>query len=165
MKIGILSETHGKTKRLKLALSLFAARGVDAIVHCGDIGAVECIEMLGKTGVATYAVLGNMDRHPQLLIEAAQKCGVRLDWEVVEVPLGDGEFLVATHGHDEKILDELIHGQQFPYVCCGHTHRRSDKMHGKVRVINPGALHHSRKGGPSFAILDTKTGLLEFIEL
>ncbi len=37
MRIGLLSDSHGKTRKLRTALELLAQHKVDAIVHCGDI--------------------------------------------------------------------------------------------------------------------------------
>ena len=165
MKIGILSDSHGKAERMAAALEIFSDRGVDAIVHCGDAGSVECIAMLGVAGVAACAVAGNMDRRRKRAMAAtAQRCGVAFSTSFVEV--GGGQFLVATHGHDAALLDELIAGEQFLYVCHGHTHRVRDERVGKVRVINPGALAHPRDPRhPTVAILDTETDALEHIDL
>ncbi len=167
MKIGILSDSHGKAQRLAAALEVFSDRGVDAIVHCGDAGSVECIEMLGVAGAAACAVAGNMDRRrTRAMAAAAERCGVAFATSFVEVPLGGGQFLVATHGHDAGLLAELIAGEQFPYICHGHTHRVRDERVGKVRVINPGALAHPRDPHyPTVAILDTDTDAVERIAL
>lgn len=162
MRIGILSDSHGKGRTLRKALTALSRRGAEAIVHCGDLGSVECIEMLGEACVPSYVVAGNMDRHTDRLADAAQRCGVAFHWEAIEVPLGDGQFLVATHGHDERILSEMIRGEQFPYVCHGHTHRVRDDRFGPVRVICPGALCHPRHPRyPTAALLDTERDQLD----
>ncbi|MDY6914256.1 MAG: YfcE family phosphodiesterase [Planctomycetota bacterium] len=166
MKIGIVSDSHGKTDRLRRAVELFASRGVEAIVHCGDILSAECIELLGDATVSAYVVVGNMDRHVDSLAATAKKRGVHFGWETIELPLANGEYLIATHGHDDKLLNELIAGGQFPYVCFGHTHRPGDKRLGRVRVINPGALRHPRRPHrPTVAVLDTDTDTLDLIEV
>lgn len=166
MKIGIVSDSHGKTKRLAAALELLAQRGVEAIVHCGDVSGAAAVELLALADAEAYVVAGNMDRHIERLAETAEKCGVHFAWETIEVPLPDGRHLIATHGNDPLVLGALIVGQQFPYVCHGHTHRRRDERIGQVRVINPGALHHPRgHQGPAVAILDTEMDDLEWIEL
>jgi len=166
MKIGIASDSHGRCDRLKAALEAFAGRDVDAVVHCGDVCGAKCMELLGRCGMDAYVVAGNMDRHVATLAQAARQYGVNFAWEVIEVPLGGGEHLVATHGNDEQILGELIADQQFPYVCHGHTHRQRDERHGRTRVINPGALWHPRQPHrPTAAVLDTETDRLDWIEL
>jgi len=163
MKIGIVSDSHGRSARLASALKALIAGGAETIVHCGDVGSVECVELLGSTGAAAYMIPGNMDRHPERLEEAARRCGVNFAWEVITVPIGENKYLAAAHGHDGGVLDKLIAAGQFPYVCHGHTHSRRDTRIGDVRVINPGALHNARRY--TAALLDTDAATLEYIEI
>ena len=166
MKIGIVSDSHGKAKRLAAALKTLADRQVEAIVHCGDVGSIQCVELLAATGVPAYLVPGNMDRHVERLQAAAESGGVHFAWEVVTVPIGQGRQLAVTHGNDEGVLQELIREQQFPYICRGHTHSASNERIGNVRVINPGALHHAqRPHTPTVAVLDTQADTVEHFKV
>ena len=166
MKIGILSDSHCKTKRLARAIELLVDRGAEAIVHCGDIGHADDMAVLGAAPVPTYAVAGNMDHKVSRLEAAAEAAGVQVCSEVVEVPIGADQFLVATHGNDEAVLAELIGAEQFPYVCHGHTHRARDERIGPVRVINPGALRHYKvPHRPVAVLLDTHSDTLEVIDV
>ena len=166
MKVGIVSDSHGRESRLAAALEVLVARGAEVVVHCGDIGSVECVWCLGAAGVPAYAVAGNMDRHADVLAAAAVQCGVNFSEAAVEVPLGDGSYLAATHGADQDLLAELTCGGQFPYVCHGHTHRARSERIGGTRVINPGALAHGRKPRrPTAALLDTDTDTVEHIRV
>ena len=152
--------------RMKAGMEAFAERRVEAIVHCGDVGSVACVEQLAAVGVPAYMVAGNMDHHLDRLDSAAAGCGVDFHWEVIEVPIGDGRHLAATHGHDEAVLAALIEGGQFPYVCHGHTHRPRDERIGHVRVINPGAIRHPCRGyRPTAAVLDTNADTFELFEV
>ena len=130
-------------------------RGAEAVVHCGDIGDAACLKALAHGGQAVYAVSGNTDRNVAQLAQAAAEAGIEFHWEVVEVPLSDGRFLVATHGHDRELVNGLLLGRQFPYVCLGHSHQPRDERFGPVRLINPGALHRAVKY--TVALLDTAT--------
>ena len=167
MKAGIVSDSHGHVEPLSRAIELLAARGAEAIVHCGDLGSVASLAPLADAPVHAYAVGGNTDG-PCLagLMHAAAAAGVTFSPQTVEVPLGDGRLLVAVHGHNEPLLEELVLGGQFPYVIHGHTHRCADQTFGSVRVICPGSLAHPR--GPKYptvAILDTESDTLRFIEV
>ena len=166
MKIGIISDSHGKKRRLKAALEILRERGMDAVVHCGDLGSEECVRLLAAAGVPAYAVAGNMDKHADLLEETARGCGVNFSHRQIEVPIGGGQHLVATHGNSAEVLNELVFGGQFPYVCHGHSHRVRDERYGRVRLINPGALRSPRAPRhPTVAMLDTQADALEFIEV
>ena len=130
MRIGILSDSHGHDDVLARAIDMLVARGAEAIVHCGDIGTEACLEPLVASPVPAYAVGGNMDRHLPALAHRLTRGALTFHPRTVEVPLGGGKFLIATHGHDEHLLAELVTGAQFPYVCHGHTHRVADRRAG-----------------------------------
>lgn len=166
MKIGIVSDSHGGVSRLKTGLEILLSRGAEAVVHCGDVSTLAAVEALGQLPVPTYLVLGNMDRHGAELVAVGRECGVRAEWETVEIPLGDGRHLIATHGHDESLLGELIAGEQFAYVCHGHTHCTRDETFGKTRAINPGALAHPKNPRyATVALLDPDLDTVEHIRV
>ena len=78
----------------------------------------------------------------------------------------DRKYLAATHGKDELLLDELIRGEQYRYVCHGHTHRMSDHRINSTRVLNPGALYHPRGGsGRTAMLLDTDTDTVKIMSV
>jgi len=161
MRIGILSDTHGDATQLSRALEIFSHHQVQAIVHCGDVGSIECLRLLAGAAPNVYVVAGNTDRHIEQLADEAGSLGVNFAWETVQMPLDDGKALVATHGHDENLLGELIADRQFRYVCHGHSHKIRDERVNGVRVINPGALHRAKVH--TVALLDTANDVLEHI--
>jgi putative phosphoesterase len=162
VRIGILSDSHGQIKRLQAAIDALRAAGAEVLVHCGDLGSVQCLSALATCGLESYAVAGNMDRPVEVLGTAAGG-GVHFDREVVTVPLGDGRTLAATHGHDAALLRRLVSSGRHAYVCCGHAHKFSDERKDGVRVINPGALHHARPY--TVALLDTSTDELRVLKV
>ncbi len=166
MKIGIISDSHGRTKLLRAALDELLNRDAEILVHCGDIGGPEAIEILAATELPVFIVAGNTDARFEQFEQLSDRLGVNYSSEVAEVPIGQGKFLAATHGHDQTVLCELIEDHQFPYVCHGHTHCFRDETIAGIRVINPGALHHPRNPRfPTVALLDTDTDLVERIDL
>ncbi|MFP4355955.1 MAG: metallophosphoesterase family protein [Phycisphaerae bacterium] len=168
MKIGILSDSHGNLERLEKAVSLLAEQQAEALVHCGDIVEPESFEVLASADVPAYAVAGNMDKQTEPLSQAAERTGVHFSPSAIEVPLGNGRFLVALHGDDETRLEEYIRSQQFPYVCHGHTHRVRNEQYDQARVINPGALYKPKgpaRGQPTCVLLDTESDSVAVIEV
>jgi len=163
MKIGIVSDSHGKVRRLAEAVELLRQRGAEAIVHCGDIGSPQCLEVLGRAGVPAYAVAGNMDRHLERLRQEASRSGVHFSDETVLVPLSDSRYLAATHGNQPQAIEALLAEGRFAYVCCGHTHRPRNERVGTTRIVNPGALHHAHPR--TVALLDTETDAVEHLRL
>jgi putative phosphoesterase len=167
MRIGILSDTHGKTKRLQKALELLTQNDAEAVVHCGDILSAEEVQVLGGFPGLAYLTAGNMDRHAvESIAESAESLGVMFAADFLSVPLRDGRELIATHGHLEELLDDLIRSGQYAYVCHGHTHYRRDERVGPTRVINPGALYHAKdRQGESVCLLDTDKDTVEFLKI
>lgn len=165
MKIGVLSDSHGKLRLVLAAGKTFVERGVEAVVHCGDIDSVECLEALAGAAPAVYAVPGNVDAHQvEALRRAAGEAGIIFADSALVIPLGDGERLAATHGHDAQLLHRLITSGEFAYVCCGHTHKARDEQIGPTRILNGGALARPKHPHyPAVLILDTSADTVELL--
>lgn len=63
MKIGILSDTHTKVKKAKEAIDMLMDEGAEFLIHAGDIGKVETLELLKESYLKYVAVYGNNDAH------------------------------------------------------------------------------------------------------
>jgi len=119
--IGLISDTHGLMRPQALA----ALRGVDAILHAGDIGGTAILTALGEVAPVT-AVRGNNDMG---------------DWawkipETVTVSFGT----VAVHMlHDLSQLDLDPTTTGIRVIVSGHSHRPLNRWDGKVLYINPGS--------------------------
>lgn len=165
MRIGLLSDSHGRSDRLRKAVTMLQQQGVDGIVHCGDLCDASDIDILAEAGCRVWLVAGNMDRsgYPALM-QRADNGRVEIAEDFFAVSIDDGRHLAATHGHREDLLDELIRGGQYAYVCHGHTHRQRDERYGPTRVINPGALFHPRgTKDKTIALLDTHSDTIDWL--
>ncbi len=167
MLIGIISDTHGKTKRLAKAMRLLEERGVDVLVHCGDIVSPKCVEQLAKWSGDVYLVAGNMDRpHLDEIERIAEENNIHFARNFITVPLENDTYLAATHGHLETLMVEWLEHERFEYVCHGHTHCRRDERFGTTRVLNPGALNNPKDPKHhTIIILDTEFDTVEEIEV
>jgi putative phosphoesterase len=158
MLVGIMSDSHGRQRAVRAALALFDARGVSHVVHCGDVGGqVVFDELVGRS--VTF-VWGNTDVPSGGLLAYLATVGVRPPRSVPETLRLDGKTLAVYHGH-EPGFDEAVRGTRFDYLLHGHTHERRDERSGRMRVINPGALH--RASPHTVAVLDTAADALEFL--
>lgn len=120
-EIGVISDTHGLVRPEALA----ALRGVDRIVHAGDIGSADVLARL-ETIAPVSAVRGNNDRGPWA--EALPLTDV--------VPIGDVS-LYLLHDLHELDLEPRVAG--FAAVISGHSHQpRMDEKDG-VLYLNPGS--------------------------
>lgn len=162
MKIGIVSDSHGKTNRLRKALAALAERGAEAIVHCGDVGSRDCIAALAEADLPAHVVAGNMDRNLRRLAAEARRAGVHFEEDTIVIPLGGKGSLAVTHGNRGEALEQLLAGGRFAYVCHGHTHERRDERIGSTRVIGPGAITGR---SPTAALLDSDADTVEFLRV
>ncbi|NQU41374.1 MAG: metallophosphoesterase family protein [Lentisphaerae bacterium] len=166
MRIGVVSDSHGKRGALKNALALLVSKHIDAVLHCGDLCCTSCLRLLDKLDVPAWLVAGNMDSHLDGLDHAVERSAVTFSYSSVEIPLENGAYLVATHGHDEALLASLIGGEHFPYICHGHTHRARDERVGSTRIVCPGALCGPRHPSfPTVALLDTSEDRVTFFNI
>lgn len=156
-KIGVLSDSHGQTTRVREALRVLAARGATLFLHLGDLGDGVLDEL---AGLECHIVFGNCD-NARSLDQYARDIGLHVHHPggIVEV---DGTRIGITHGHLIEELERLFLSG-VDVILHGHTHERSDAMVDGVRVINPGALHRARP--LTVALFTPSTGELETIVL
>ena len=159
MKLGIMSDSHGRVTEVRRALAVLDGAGAEVFVHCGDVGGLEVLEELA--GRHCWFVWGNMDR-PQPTWRTHPRVS-ELPWPrgQVEITLA-GKRIAVCHGH-EPGLRHIISCGKYDYVLHGHTHQREDYLVGPTRVVNPGALH--RAALHTVAVLDLDNDRLEFLGL
>src|SRR3954471_4134576 len=139
-------------------MDLLRRNRAEFFIHCGDVGSERVLDHLA--GVPSAFVFGNTDWDRAALARYAQSIGVACHPSLAELELGGKKFAV-THGDDFKLRQRLLAEQRHDYLLQGHTHLRADQRVGKVRVINPGALHRARE--KTVALLDTDAGRLTFL--
>jgi putative phosphoesterase len=148
MRIGILSDTHGKLR--PEVLEAFAR--VDHILHGGDVGRAELLDELERLAPVT-AVYGNVDG-----LDVRQRCP-----RVARVEL-EGLFVAVTHGDQfGSPTPEILH-RELPdadVIVYGHTHRPLLELVDKtVTVMNPGSAGAARFGiSPSVGIMELEVGI------
>ena len=134
--VGVVSDTHG----LLRPEAVRALRGVERIVHAGDVGSASVLEELGAIA-PVVAVRGNNDRGAWAAKLPAT--------EVVEV---DGALLYVIHDLAELDLDPAAAG--FHAVVSGHSHRPKIERRDGVLYLNPGSIGPRRFTLPiAFALL------------
>lgn len=159
MKIAVVSDTHSRTATIAQALAIIVARGIDLIIHCGDI---EDDDAVRAFPAHTHFVYGNCDYDRNAIREAIEEIGAKLHEPFGHLEIA-GKTIGFIHGDDKRLLDDLIASEAFTYVFHGHTHIPKDERIGPTRVINPGALYRARP--KTFVILDVVTGKIESIPM
>lgn len=160
MKIGVLSDNHGRLGPVRKALQVFDDWRVEAVVHCGDLCRLETLELFA--GRTCWFVWGNMDTPEPAWRPMVEAIGAHWPERIPVLIEADGKTIAVCHGH-ERVFDEVCQTQRYDYVLHGHTHRQADHREGRTRIINPGALH--RAATKTVAILDTVEDELHFLEI
>lgn len=159
MILGIISDTHDQVPRTIEAIRLLKEAGVSTIIHCGDVTCTAILDLF--EGIPTHVVLGNNDDDDELRLAAQSIDGIHFLGHSGLLELG-GKRIGVTHGHMHKNVRDLF--LEVPdYLLTGHSHLAMDEMHGKIRRINPGALHRARRY--SVATLNLQTDDLQFLPI
>lgn len=145
MLVGLISDTHGLVRRQALA----ALRGVDLILHAGDVGRTAVLDELAHVA-PVRAVRGNVDDPfdetlaDELVLELA------------------GHSVRVTHGHElgSPAPDRLLAVYPEDVIVCGHTHVALAHREGKRLVVNPGSAGPRRFClVPGVALLRLRAGV------
>jgi uncharacterized protein len=121
LTVGVISDTHGLLRPEAVA----ALRGVDRILHAGDVGTAEVLAAL-KAIAPTTAVRGNVDHGA---------------WATA-LPLTDvvrlgGVDVYMLHDLGALDLDPVAAG--FAAVISGHSHQPKAEWRRGVLFLNPGS--------------------------
>jgi uncharacterized protein len=142
-RIGIISDTHG----LLRPDALTALRGVDHILHAGDVGDPTILDQL-RTVAPVTAVRGNIDVHG----------------ECSRLPATEA---VTLHGHtfymlhDRHALDLDPAAAGFAAVISGHSHQPLIEWRHEVLFMNPGSAGPRRFSLPiSLGLVTVRGGAL-----
>jgi uncharacterized protein len=119
--IGVISDTHGLMRPEALA----ALRGVEHILHAGDVGDVAILDALREIAPVT-AIRGNVD--------TSGACAELPARDVVE--LGGQLFYLVHSVHD---LDINAKAAGVVMVVSGHSHKAKVEVKDGVIYFNPGS--------------------------
>jgi putative phosphoesterase len=139
VRIGVISDTHG----LLRAEAVEALRGVEHILHAGDVGDFDIL--LTLKGIAPLmAIRGNVDIYGP--------CAELPETEAVELA---GKLFYLVHSlHD---LDINPKAAQVDVVVSGHSHKPGAERKEGVLYLNPGSAGPRRFNLPvSLAILEVR---------
>jgi uncharacterized protein len=150
MIVGVISDTHGLLRREVLDV----LRGVDRILHAGDIGAPGIVEDLARIAPVT-AIRGNIDVEPW--------ASHLPETELIELD----EFSIYML-HDLGKLDLKPEAAGIRVVIYGHSHHPKIDQRNGVLYFNPGSAGPRRFSLPvslGKLVLVGKKTQAELIEL
>jgi putative phosphoesterase len=119
--VGLVSDTHGLVR----AEALAALKGSEVIIHAGDIGKPEVLQLLRKIA-PVIAIRGNNDRDAW-----AQKIPDLLNLYINRVKIH------VIHNVNELAVNAAADG--FRAVVSGHSHKPGMATRDGVLFVNPGS--------------------------
>jgi putative phosphoesterase len=137
--VAVISDTHLPRGARRLPeLCVEALRGVDLILHAGDLSAASALAELRALGPPVHAVHGNADE-PALRATLPAELVV----EAEDARIGMVHIPGPAAGREERLV------RRFPAcdaVVFGHTHLPLVARHGRVWLLNPGSPTERRRG-------------------
>jgi uncharacterized protein len=126
MKLGVVSDTHGLLRPEVMP----ALRGVDQILHLGDVGDPAILEALAEIA-PVHAIRGNIDRS-----------GPNSRLPETDVLHFEGHYLYLLHDLQTLKLDPAA--AKFAAVLSGHSHQPRIEQKKGVLYFNPGSCGPTR---------------------
>lgn len=147
--IGVISDTHIPARANEIPTKVFEVfKGVDYIIHAGDVVRLEVIKQLEKIAPVT-AVHGNMD--PYEVREVFPKI---TSLEVYGWKIGVVHDSISPWKMGK--MREIAKENDFDVLIFGHTHRPFVKKDGGRLYINPGSPTNPFLTRPSVALLEIR---------
>jgi len=161
--IGVISDTHNNTPNIQAAVEIFRQKGVDTIIHCGDLSDPDQIWYF--EGFHLIYVFGNSDFSTSAITANLQVLNYDNIARSVYQGEVDGVPIAAVHGHISGYIYEFALKGTFKYVFHGHTHVKRQEQLGPTTIINPGPCGGKNSQFSSVCVIDLTTNQVEFIRL
>ncbi len=156
MKIGIMSDTHDRLDAVEKAIDLFNRKGVEHVLHAGDLVSPFVAPRFAKLKAKLHIVWGNNEGDREFIRVKFGEIGVTPLGNFAALKLG-GKKIALLHGTHEDVVNSLVKCGSYDVVVRGHNHR-AEIIRGKTLLINPGEVCGYLTGRQTVAILDL-TGL------
>ncbi len=133
IKIGVISDTHISHFEDLPGEPLQAFKGVDLILHAGDLVNLAILDGLKKIAPEVHAVWGNMD--PSGVKRALP------DAQIIQIK----QFRIGlTHGTGApfnlmKTVKEKFENEQIDCIVYGHSHSPRNEIRQGILYFNPGS--------------------------
>ena len=144
MKLCIVSDSHDRGDLLAAAVRAAAAKGAEAVIHCGDVIGTQTLRASLSAGLPIHVIHGNNLGDPVSLSRWARERPGMLDYHGADARLtlaGRRVFVVhyPEYGHAMACTGD------WDLVCCGHSHlagvSQVDHVRGgKTWLVNPGTV-------------------------
>ncbi len=134
MKIGVIADTHIPDRAKEIPQEILEAfKGVDMVLHAGDLVDSSVLDKLKAVCKDVRAVRGNMD-HDEVRKGLPEK-------EVIHA--GNYKIgIIHGYGNPNKLIDlvtEIFKNDNCDLIIFGHSHSALNEKRGKIIYFNPGS--------------------------
>lgn len=150
--LGIMSDSHDDLRSIRDAVAFFNDRGVDMVLHAGDIVAPGVITGFEELEAPLKVVWGNNDGDKVTLKHWFEKNNAEILGHYGDLEIS-GRRVFMLHGTNETIVESLAKNPDIDVVVRGHTHREDIKENPGL-VVNPGEVGGLLTGRRTVATLD-----------
>ncbi len=147
MLLGVISDTHGQLETTVAAVHIMKERGIQQVIHCGDVGGAAVVGLFQP--FVAHFVAGNCDSTLKLQM-AVEAAGQTFHGRVGRLHL-QGRKIAFLHGDSHLAFERLLAEDQWNLIAHGHTHVPQCRTLGQTLILNPGAF--SRCEQPSIALV------------
>lgn len=155
MLAGVISDTHDNLPVLDRGLTMLEDRGVEVLLHAGDLVAPFALKVILRRGLPLIGVFGNNDGER----DGLSKMHDRLYEGPHRFELGGRTVLMA---HEEEVMEKARNGDE-DLVIYGHDHA-PDIVAGSTLSVNPGEMGGWLRGRCTGAIVDLSDMTAELVE-
>src|SRR3954464_16077037 len=144
MKLCIVSDSHDRADALADAVRAAAAKGAQAVIHCGDVIGTQTLRGAMSVGLPLHVIHGNNLGDPVSLNRWARESDGMLQYHGADARLElDGRRVFVVHypeyGHAMACTGD------WDVVCCGHSHVASVEQVAHVKggstwLVKPGTV-------------------------
>ncbi len=157
MLIGVIADTHDRLPQIDAALSLFARRKVEAVIHPGDFVAPFAVRRLLSYDGPLHVTYGNND-------------GERAGLKELMPQVQDGPLFVELGGRTILVHHYIdwckpADVERADIIITGHTHEVVNRFENGRLFLNAGECCGWVSGRCTVAILDTAGPSAEVCEL
>ncbi|MGD0335776.1 MAG: YfcE family phosphodiesterase [Candidatus Omnitrophota bacterium] len=134
MKIGVISDTHIPERAAQIPQKILDAfKGMDMVIHAGDLVDIRTLEQLKAVCDNVKAVSGNMDNE-EILRLLPQKIVFKAGTRTIGVMHGFG-----APNHLLEYVTEAFKEDKVDIVIFGHAHTPFNETRNGVLYFNPGS--------------------------
>lgn len=157
MLVGVVSDSHDNLPAIEAAVTALSARGVEHLLHAGDVIAPFAARAWRRFAGPITAVFGNND---------GERAGLAKVLEAIHEPpfvltLGERRIVLA---HDLRAVPPAVLAGA-ALVVSGHSHTSDVRRENGTVYLNPGEVGGWVTGRRTSAVVDLKTLWVEMLSL